>query len=188
MKPRPPAGFTLLELMVALALFALVAIMSLQVLTGALHQRSLVERRTTEAASLFRMMTQLRSDLESVVPATFTSPIGDEEPAVLPSEDRLALSLGGQPRLSAADGANPVESGFQRVIWRHDDSSGTVTRQIWPVLHPRDPAQIGPEILMMEDVESWQVTPAEPAEGLPARISVTFESARHGFLRLVVAR
>ena len=188
MKRHAPAGFTLLELMVALALFALVAIMSLQVLTGALHQRGLVERRTAETTSLLRMLTQLRADLESLVPAAFTPPIGGQEPAFLPSEDRLALSLGGQPRLSAADGDSPAEDGFQRVIWRHDRTSGKVTRQIWPVLYPRDPAQLGPEILVMEEIDSWQITPAEPAEDLPALIIVTFESARHGRLRLVVTR
>lgn len=186
MRARAPAGFTLLELMVALALFSLVAIMSLQVLTGALHQRSAFERRTSETATLLRMMTLLRADLENLVPAGFTPPLGGQEPAFAPAEDRLALTLGGQARLRETDRDGPAEDGFQRVIWQFDRTNGSLTRQIWPVLYPRDPAQLGPEIQVIEGIDSWQITPSEPSDTLPAQITVTVESARHGRLRLVV--
>ncbi len=187
MKRDAPAGFSLLELMVALALFSLVAIMSLQILTGALHQRSLMERRTNESASLLRMMTLLRADLESVVPISFSPPLGGQEPAFMPADDRLALTLGGQARLNGSAQGAPDEDGFLRVIWHLDRTSGRLTRQIWPVLYPRDPAQLGPELLVIEGIEAWEITPADPADRLPDQITVTVQSSRHGQLRLVAA-
>ena len=185
---RPPSGFTLLELMVALALFSLISIMSLQVLTGALHQRSAFERQTAETAALLRMMTLMRADLESLVPVAFTPPLGGQEPAFAPTEGRLALTLGGQARLAQGQQDGTAEDGFQRAIWQFDPATGRLTRRIWPVLYPRDPAQIGPETLVLEGIDSWQITPSEPSDTLPERITVTFESARHGRLRLVVVR
>ncbi len=179
-----PPGFTLLELMVALALFSLVAVMSLQVLTGAVHQRRVLEQQTGDSAALMRLMALLRADLDSLVPLPFTPPLGGQEAAYAPSGNTLALSLGGQMRLA---GDARREDGFQRVIWQFDAQAETLSRGIWPVLHPRDPGQRGPDIVLLEGVTSFEVTPPETSETLPRQIEVTFETRRHGPLRLVVS-
>lgn len=183
-----PAGFTLLELMVALALFSLVSVMSLQVLTGAVHQRRVMEQQADRATSLLRTMTVLRADLESLVPVPFTPPLGGQEPPYAPASGVLELSIGGQAGLGPTVGEDQRADGFQRVLWRFDAAQATLSRQVWPVLHPREPAQIGPAIVMLEDVQSWQVTPTEASEDVPGQIVVTLESRRHGPVRIVVAR
>lgn len=185
--PPAPRGFTLLELMVALALFSLVAVMSLQVLTGAVHQRRVLEQQTGDSAALMRHLALLRADLENLVPLPFTPPLGGQEPAFAPSATALELSLGGQARLGGGAGGEPAEDGFQRVIWQYDAQAETLSRGIWPVLHPRDPAQRGPDIVMLDGVTRFQVTPSEASETLPRQIEVTFETRRHGPLRLVVS-
>jgi len=192
---RAARGFTLLELVVALALFALVSVMALQVLTGALHQRRVLERSAAQGAEVLRTLTLLRRDLEHLVPLPFRSPLGEEAPAYAPGEDRLALSVGGQPRLPPATPADGEEAGFQRVIWRHDPEAGTLSRRVWGVLNPRDPEQIGDETVHLTGVRELRVAPAEapgaetaPVTALPRQIEVVIDTAQTGTLRVLVTR
>lgn len=208
---RGPRGFTLLELVVSLALFSLVSIMSLQVLTGALHQSRVMERADLQASEVLRALALLRHDLEHGVSRPFQTPIGDVEPAYHPRPESLALSLGGLPRLPRAPGESATEvrpdAGFQRVVWRHDAAAGTLTRQVWPVLNPRDPGQIGPEEVVLTGVRGLALEPgpedeaaagtlpeddseddtrANAASGLPPQIIVEIDTVQTGLLRVVV--
>ena len=204
---RPGArGFTLLELVVAVAIFSLISVMALQVLTGALHQGRILESRDARGAEVLRALTLLRRDLEHLVPVAFVSPLGESEPAYAPAEDGFALSLGGQPRLPQAEGAEGAEvakvteAGFERVIWHFDAEAGTLSRQVWGVLNPRDPEQIGPELVQLSGVSGLRITPGpapeNPAEttpapqeaGLPDQIEVEVETAQEGMLRVLVTR
>ncbi|MEQ9260339.1 MAG: type II secretion system protein GspJ [Roseovarius sp.] len=213
MSARPtPRGFTLLELVVSLALFALVSVMSLQVLTGALHQSRVMERADAQAGEVLRALALLRNDLDHAVPLPFQTPIGDVEPAYLPQTGSLSVSLGGLPRLPRAPGESAAEArpdaGFQRVIWRHDAAAGTLTRQVWPVLNPRDPAQLGPEEVVLTGVRGLVLEPgpedaavagslpeeeaeeenrANAAQGLPPQIVVEIDTAQTGVLQIVVS-
>lgn len=204
-----PRGFTLLELVVSLALFSLVSVMALQVLSGALHQNRVLERADAQASEVLRAMALLRHDLNHASPKPFQTPIGDVEAAYLPGTDRFALSLGGLPRLPIPPGesaeASTQDAGFQRVIWRHDLTAGTLTRQTWPVLNPRDPDQIGPEEIVLTGVQSLTLTPGPEetantggsegdeaantrnATGLPGQIVVEIETAQTGTLQIVVS-
>lgn len=192
---RGARGFTLLELVVALALFALVSIMALQMLTGALHQSRLLARTDARAAEVLRVMTLLRRDLERLVPVPFQSPLGEVEPAYAPVLDRLSLSTGGQSRLPRTGPDSAGEAGFRRVIWRHDAEAGTLTRRAWGVLNPRDAEQIGAETVQLTGVLDLRVTPGPAPEdeteaeaAPPARIEVEIETAHTGTLRVVVSR
>ncbi|MEO0780598.1 MAG: type II secretion system protein GspJ [Pseudomonadota bacterium] len=206
---RAPRGFTLLELVVSLALFALVSVMALQVLSGALHQNRVLERVDDQASAVLRTMALLRLDLNHASPMAFQTPIGDFEAAYLPGPDSLALSLGGLPRLPRAPGegarSSAQDAGFQRVIWRHDITENTLTRQVWPVLNPRDPDQIGPEEVVLTGVRGLTLTPsledlantgalgndgdtnARDENGLPSQITVEIDTVQTGTLQVVVS-
>lgn len=189
---RREAGFTLIELVAVLAIFALVALMALQALTGAMHQRRVLERADLEAAALARTLTQLRRDLSGALPATFHPPLADAQPALLAPEGggRFALSIAGHPRLDEEDGA-----GMARVIWRHDPVARRLTRQVWPALNPARQTVAGPERVMLEGVSGLSLIPlgdwptrADDPASLPAGFEVRLTSGRHGTLRVVVAR
>lgn len=183
----PPRGFTLLELVVSLAIFTLVAAMGLQAVTGTLHQNRVLDQSQADMVEIQRLMTQLRRDLDAAVPVPFTTPLGDQEPAYQAEEGRLRLSLGGQMRLT--ESRDSLDAGFARVIWTHDAAAGTLTRQVWPVLAPRDPDQIGPARVMLSGVTGLTVT-ASDAQGpaaLPRQIAVRIDTERHGRLDVVGA-
>lgn len=189
---RAGAGFTLIELVAVLAIFALVALMALQALTGAIHQRTVLERADHDAEALSRALTLLRRDFNAALPATFDPPMGDREPALLAIDGagRIALSITGHPRLPGEEAA-----GMARVVWRHDPVARTLTRRVWPVLHPLRSTVQGPERVILGDVTGLSLTPLgdwaardENAASLPEGFDIRVTSARHGELRVVVAR
>lgn len=189
---RPGAGFTLIELVAVLAIFALVALMALQALTGAIHQRTVLERADHTAEELSRALVLLRRDLGAALPATFHPPLSGPEPALLAisGAGRFSLSISGHPRLPGDDGA-----GMARVIWRHDPVASTLTRQVWPVLNPARGTLLAPERVVLSNITGLSLTPLgdwaerdDNAASLPEGFEVRLTSARHGALRVVVAR
>ncbi|WP_397544517.1 prepilin-type N-terminal cleavage/methylation domain-containing protein [Roseovarius salis] len=197
MRPRPsrpgPRGFTLLELVVAMALFALVSVMALQALSGALHQRQVLERVDARDAEILRTLTLLRRDLKHLVPLGFQSPLGEIENAFAPAPDRLGLTLGGQPGGNGEDAQASPGAGFRRVVWQLDPEAGTLSRRVWPVLNPRDPEQLGPERVHLTGVRAMRILPEPQPDGdpllvnsLPRQIEVELQTDRAGPLRVVV--
>lgn len=189
---RHGAGFTLIELVAVLAIFALVSLMALQALTGAIHQRRVLERADREADALIRALTFLRRDFEAALPATFHPPLAEAQPAFLAADGsgRVALSIAGHPRLNEGDGA-----GTARVVWRHDPVARTLTRQVWPVLNPARSTLAGPERVILSDISALSVAPLgawpereENPASLPAGFDIRLTSGRYGALRVVVAR
>ncbi len=137
-------GLTLLELVAAMAIFALVAVMGLQALSGSLRMRDALLDRAEATADLGQALALLRHDLGAALPLLFFPP-GRGAPAsalqALPSNRGFALSAG-------ALGGDGVE----RVEWRFDPGTGLLSRQSWPTLYPVSPGQAGPEVAMLDGV------------------------------------
>ncbi len=139
-------GLTLIELVAAMAVFAMVAVMGLQALTGTLRMRDRLGARADQAAALSLGLTQLRHDLSAMLPLVFHAPGGGQQSALALSPDgrTLAFSIGGQPDLPPISG-----QGLHRVEWRFDPARGQLWRRVWPVLQPASPSAAFPEVLML---------------------------------------
>lgn len=188
-----PRGFSLIELVAVIAILALVSIMAVQALGGAVIQRRGLERVDTETAALMRALILLRRDAESVVPLAFEPSPDTFEPAfdAPANAGRLALSIAGNPVLPHEPAA-----GLARVVWRLDPTTGNLTRQVWPVLHPNAMTQAGPERVFLGNVEAFSVktidgsdgSDPDPLRAIPRGIKIEITTAHHGDLRVVVAR
>ena len=187
-------GFTLIELVAALAIFALVAVMAAQALNGALRQRDALAARDDAAIVLGRSLALLRRDLEASLPMVFVAADADvPEPALRligGPAGGFALSIGGNPRLQGEPGA-----GMARVQWRVDPARDMLTRQHWPGLAPAGAGGAGPRRDMLGGVTALRIEPLgdwadqlEHPDALPEGFAVIIESRQHGQLRLVVAR
>lgn len=180
-------GFTLVELIAVLAIFSLVAVMAMQALSGSIRSRDALTRADDDAAELMRGLTLLRSDLDAIIPADFHPPTGAPEPPAEIGPGRLALSLGGQPRLEG-------ETGMRRVEWAHDRADDTLTRRSWPGLAGADR---GPATVILTGVTGFEAEPlGTPDETLPhprtetpppRGIALRIDTERHGTLRVVAA-
>jgi len=176
--PRHEAdGITLIELVVAMAVFALVATMGLQALTATLHQRDRLAEIDTSHAELSTAIGLMRNDLSSIVPMLFYPPGARPVSAVTFSPAAgLAMSLGGQVSLSGQGGA-----GFARVEWALDPESGTLRRQSWGALYPATASALNPAQKVLEGVSELSVRSYWPqlgwTEGVVGRPSTTLSSS-----------
>ena len=141
-------GLSLIELVVALSIFALVAVMGMQSLTGTLRARDRLTEIDTETAELSQALSLLRNDLSAAVPMLFYPPGAAPASALDQVGTTLHLSVAGQPHSPGA------QTDRHRVEWRLDPATGTLTRRAWPTLIPRDASQADPEITVLEDVEA----------------------------------
>jgi type II secretion system protein J len=144
----------MLEMVVVLALFALIATFSLQALSGTLRARDRLLVTDEKSENLARTLAQLRADMNAVVGVTFVAPSGETESAVEIEElgNEVALSISGR-----FDFGGDETIGLGRVIWRLDQSSGVLSRQVWPVLNPASQSAEEPEVTMMRDVTAITV-------------------------------
>lgn len=138
-------GLTLFELVIAMAVFSLVAVMGLQSLSGMLRNRDHLARIADQTSDLGQGLSMLRHDLNAVVPMLFFPPgQGAPRSAIEAVPAGFAASLGGQPEFGG--------TASHRVVWRHDAAAGTLSRQVWPALNPLRPTALTPEVVVMRGV------------------------------------
>lgn len=148
----PTRGFTLLELLVALAVFAIMATAAYSGLRNVLFTRAAVEEQSRRLAAVQLAVFRLEQDIEQAVPRGIRDEYGEPQAALLGGEladDRLTLTRAGwdnplgQPRAT-----------LQRVAYRLRD--GRLWRLHWGVLdrggllEPR-------ETLLLERVREFRV-------------------------------
>lgn len=156
------AGLTLIELVVAMGVFALIATMGLQSMTGTLRVRDRMTERADNNDQLILATALLRNDLAAVVPLAFYPPGGALlRAAVALDGQRLSLSVAGQPGLPPW----PATGGLHRVIWELDPRTQTLTRRVWPVLSPASDSQISPVMPVLTGVTGWQLRSYWPETG-----------------------
>tara|TARA_R110002049_G_scaffold44333_3_gene129867 strand:- start:115229 stop:115864 length:636 start_codon:yes stop_codon:yes gene_type:complete len=144
---------TLIELVVAMAIFALVAIMGLQSLTAMLRMRDRLTEMDAQTAALSRGISMMRNDLTAVLPLLFYPPdraLPRSALHVSGGGEVFSMSLGGQPELSG-------RIAMHRVDWRLDTTSGVLHRRIWSTLTPADSSAMQQEIIVLDGVDGLRL-------------------------------
>lgn len=123
-------GFTLLELLVALAVFAILATAAYGGLRSVLFTRAAVEAQSQRLAAVQLAFHRLGQDLEQVTRRGIRDEYGEPQAAL------LGGTLAGEPLLLTRAGwANPLgqpRASLQRVAYQLRD--GQLWRLYWPVL------------------------------------------------------
>jgi general secretion pathway protein J len=149
--PRRDAGLTLIELAVALAIFALVAVMGMTALTAMTRQQASLSARAAGAEALDRTLSLLRADLRAGVPLLFDLPAGGGSSSALAARrDGFAITLAGQP-VMAGDPAGTI----LRARWTLDRRSATLTRQV--LRTDAATAPTAPEVTLLSDVRDLRL-------------------------------
>lgn len=147
-------GMTLIELVVAMAVFALLAIMGVQALTGTLRLRDRLTGIESGTAELSLASTLLRHDLTAMIPMLFFPPGARPRSSLDLSADgqMLGLSVGGQLDLPPVLGL-----GLHRVEWRWDPAQQILSRRTWPVLSPVNASAALPAVPVLTGVTGFGV-------------------------------
>lgn len=184
----PQAGFTLVEMLVALTIFALLAAAGVGILRSSVDTQSAVDRRLGEVGVVGRLQALLASDLGQAALRPTRGP-GGERPAFIGEGSRMQLvragwhNLDGEPR-----------SSLQRVEWRLEQ--GGLAR----IGHRQlDGGEGGEPALLARSVDqvafryrgaagdwasAWQATAQEP---LPAAVELSVQMRGKPPLLFVVA-
>ena len=139
-RPRSQ-GFTLLELLVAIAIFAIMAALAGISLEAVVTQQAIANENYRQLKSLQRSVQILCDDLYQLQPRGVRDVLGQNYELPLIADGRGMYLL----RLSRAGWRNPAgfsRGTLQRVQYRLND--GALIREYWPVLDP---------VLAMEPIE-----------------------------------
>ncbi|HUO83152.1 MAG TPA: type II secretion system minor pseudopilin GspJ [Gammaproteobacteria bacterium] len=143
-------GFTLLELLVASAIFAIVSIMAFGGFNAVLAQRDRTVENLARLKDVQFAMRILAQDLYQITPRSVRDELGNQEkPAVLAGERNEYLV-----EFTRAGWTNPAalpRPTLQRVAYRLEDE--TLIREYWPVLD-RTLSSEAVEMELLQDVEA----------------------------------
>jgi len=192
---RHAAGFTLLELLVALAIFGLLAVMSYSGLHSVLEQQAGTRIEAERLGRLQKIYLIMQRDLEQLVPRTVRDEYGDPQSPLVGAET-LQLTRGGWNNPLARPRSN-----LQRIGYTHEN--GELVRYSWTVLdraqdseplrQPLGEEITGMEIRYLDAKNEWQAQWPGPQAGLqlpagkapeilPAAVEVTLEHEHYGRL------
>lgn len=144
---RRAGGFTLLELVVALSVFAVLSVMAYGGLASVLTMREQVALSFERTAALQKGYLRLRDDFQQLRARPARDGYGDAQPA-------LITLASGAVEFTRSGWRNPLSQprpALQRVSYRVDDRKRLV-RESWPVLdRAQDSAPI--EMAVLERVQ-----------------------------------
>jgi general secretion pathway protein J len=174
-------GFTLLELLVAIAIFSFLATATFTAINQIVIAREIVDERSVLMSDLQRTVRLLNTDFSQLHPRSVRDELGRDRIAALSSDPSEDFSI----QLSRDGWRNPARSPrgtLQRVQYRLDEN--TLIREYWPVMdhmlgdEPRSVELLQNvdeiEIAFMNESGEWEQNwpPADDSERIQARLPV----------------
>ncbi|MGD8560476.1 MAG: type II secretion system minor pseudopilin GspJ [Gammaproteobacteria bacterium] len=187
-------GFTLLELVVAMAVFAIMAAIAYSGLNNVLLARSQTEVHSEQLHQLQLAMNWLARDIEQIVDRGVRNEYGEPLPAVIGNDFEgylLELTRGGW-----RNPANQPRSHLQRVAYAVRDEQ--LVRAYWRVLDRAEDSKAyeavlldgvkGVEIRYLDEQGEWHSSwpdqllgqPAENLPSIPRAIEVNVDTKQFG--------
>lgn len=143
------SGFTLIEVLVAMAIFGVLSTLAYMALGQTLSNSDMLSERMNRLQSVQRTMSYLATELIQAAPRSVRGDLGGSQPALLSdfgAEFALELTHNGWP-----NSAGVPRSTQQRSAYRIED--GELIRYHWNVLD-RTVNNIPVATVMLDDIES----------------------------------
>ncbi len=196
MPPRLERGFTLLEVLIAVALFALLGLGTYRLLDAVLRSDAAISTQEQHLRELSRTLWTLERDLQQIAPRPIRDGYGDARAALVAQTSLLEFTRAGWRNPTGLRRAD-----LQRVRWQLVDSQ--LQRLYWVVLDQE--VDSSPRIQrVLDNVQSltWRfqdekavwhnewppydrarvIDPNQTAERLPRALEMTLQHVRYGSL------
>lgn len=178
-------GFTLLEILIAMAVFAIMAAMAYAGLRAVLDARAGTEQRSDSIAALQQTLYLLNEDLAQALPRSIRDELGSEQPAFSGGNGEELLTLTRSvPEWSELS----IRSDLQRVSYRLEN--GSLYRQVWIVLDRTQQTQFRRKKLLNVSAfelrfygSDWMTHWPAEGSGLPKAVEANFNLAGLGDMR-----
>ena len=173
---RTCAGFTLLEMLVAIAIFASLALMALQVTNGVTRVNSAVAGHDQKLNLMQQTMSFLNHDLTQMMPRPVRGDQGQREPALLAGAGVLASEseVMRLPRSNLLTVGYRIHGGYlERLAWPLTDAAGSV-KPTTQKLIPADSLR-----LQFYDGTRWQESWSS-VQAIPVAVRITLHSPQWG--------
>lgn len=194
---RGHRGFTLLELLISLSIFALIGVMAYSGLQTVMKQQHSTEAASQRLADLQKAYRIMRRDLEQIVSRKIRNEYGDTVDELVGGRGFTGVEFS---RAGYPNPAGFLRSDLQRVAYVPDQD--VLLRQTWRVLDRAQDSLPDEQVLVEgisrftmrflnasnEWVESWPATPAGSStspEPLPQAVEVELELERLGVINWI---
>ena len=144
-------GFTLLELLVAVSIFAVVTTIAYAGLQTVLNSRDRITEQSQKLAELQLAFTILARDLQQSVPRPIRDEFGDSKPALISGTNDQFLELTHNGSINLL---NQARSDLQRITYTFEDEQ--LKRNIWPTLD-RAQAEEPQEMILLDKVQNIDI-------------------------------
>jgi len=194
--PSKKSGFTLLELLIAIAVFSLVSVMSYSGLKTVIESNKRIEEKSDQYQQLDRLFLLMQQDFYQMVNRPVRDGFGDVQPALI-ANSGLADFFLEFSRSGALNIANPEVPLLRRVAYLLEN--GIVKRRSWQVLDRLQSSE-SLDVELLDDVNDMQVsffyadTQAQVqtsneavGQGLPKAITITLNVEGIGVIKRVWA-
>lgn len=169
-------GFTLLEILIAMAVFAIMAAMAYSGLSAVLDARESTAKRSESLAEMQRLIYLLNEDLSQAVPRQIRDEFGDLQPAFTGGTDeQLLMFTRSVPEIAQVEN----RSHLQRVRYRLEN--GVLYRQVWVILDRTQQSQYRQKKLLNTDAVKirfynggWGSADALEADAMPKAVEISF--------------
>ena len=182
---RKHHGFTLIEVLVAMAIFSVMSVFAYQGLRNFLGARAIVDAQAEAFATLVSGITLLQQDIEEVAARPVRDALGDPVPALqsgVGAGEVLALT-----RHTAWAPTSTANADLKRIEYRLE--AGALIRRVWTVLDRVADSRFTERVVLPDVVAvslryfsdgEWRLAwPAEnvgnPLPALPGAIGVTIQ-------------
>jgi len=197
------SGFTLLELLIAMAVFAIMSVVAYSGLRAVLDADHITRASSGQLADLQVSLSVLERDLAEMVDIQVRDEFGDRLPPL-----RL-LAGNEQPLLEIVRGGAGGDQRLRRIAWRLTQTG--LERELWPGVDITDPEQrrvqpfaelvgedeqLGVETAIafvvrgrsgLERVNSWPPEGLDPSSSqLPLAVELVLDVPRLGLIRRLI--